>query len=270
MIDDLPQKAEVRYEVTREHVAMITLNRPAVLNAITPTMWSGLVECLERAMDDRDIRVAVLTGAGQGFCAGIDTNGLGEPFDSPLIEQQYYLTETVHRVVNAIWRFEKPLLAAVNGPAAGFGMDLASWSDIRFASASATFTMSYVRLGFIPGGGGCHVLPRILGVQRALDLIWRGKTMVAADALTCGYVLDVFPADGFLCQVLDYASELASGPPIAHQVAKRLVYDGVEANNRAIALHQAESARILVRASDDAQEGGRAAAERRPPVFRGS
>jgi len=260
---------DIRYEFPREHVALITLNRPEVLNAFTEVMLDEVIDALGRAMKDSTVRVAVITGAGRGFCGGIDTRTLGDPFDRPLIEQQYYLTNTVHRVMRTVWGFEKPLLAAVNGPAAGFGMDLASWSDMRFASEAATFTMSYVRLGFIPGAGGCHILPRIVGVQKALDLIWRGKSMKAPDALACGYAMHVYPTEGFLDHVLGYAAELAAGPPIAQQVAKRLVYDALEANNRSVALHQTEYGRMLVRTSADAEEGGRAAAERRKPEFRG-
>lgn len=260
---------EIRYEIVDGHVAVITLDRPDVLNALSHAMFNDIAEALAAAMKDKQVRVAVLTGAGRGFCGGIDTRTVGDPFDRPLVEQQYYLTETVHKLVRAVWSFEKPLIAAINGPAAGFGMDLASWSDIRIASDDATFTMSYVRLGFIPGGGGCHVLPRLVGAQRALDLIWSGRSMKAQEALDSGYVLAVHAKADLLEKALSYARNLASGPPIAQQVAKRLVYDGLESNSRSIGLHQAEYGRILVRSSEDAAEGGRAAAERRRPRFQG-
>ena len=260
---------DILYEMPSEHILLITLNQPESLNAYTPTMMEDLMGAFEQAWRDDDVRVVVITGAGRGFCAGADTRKMGESFDQTLIDQRHFLTNSVHRLLRALWAFDKPVLAAVNGPAAGFGMDLASWCDIRFASEQATFTMSYVRHGYISGAGGSYILPRLLGVSKALDLIWRGKSMNARDALACGYVMDVFPADQCMGQVLTYAKELVAGPPLAHQIAKRLVYDGLQIENPVISLHQTEHARLLIRSSEDAREGGRAASERRKPAFKG-
>lgn len=260
---------DIVYDMPIAHVAVVTLNQPETRNAYTQIMLDELVAAMEKARRDDDVRVLVITGAGKGFSSGHNTRTMGQKFDRPLIEQRHDLTDSVHKIMRAIYSFNKPLLAAVNGAAAGFGMELASWADVRFASEEATFEMSFAKHGVIPGGGGCYRLPRLVGVSKALDLIWRARKIGAQEALSIGYVLEVFPATNFLKNVLAYAAELAAGPPIAIEVAKQLVYDGLEINNPLLALHQVEQARMVVRASDDAREGGRAASERRTPIFKG-
>ncbi len=261
--------SDIAYEIPRAHVAVVTLNRPETRNAYTNEMLDEIIVALDMARRDSEVRVVVITGAGKGFSSGHNTKKLGSSFDRPLVEQRYDLTDTVHKLMRAVYSFNKPLLAAVNGAAAGFGMELASWADIRFASDAATFEMSFAKHGVIPGGGGCFRLPRIVGLSRALDLIWRAPKIDAQEALKIGYVLDVFPSETFMESVLSYASEIAAGPAIALEVAKQLVHDGLEITNPLLALRQLEHSRMVVRTSDDAREGGRAASERRKPVFKG-
>jgi enoyl-CoA hydratase/carnithine racemase len=253
-------------------VAVITLNRPQVLNAFTPVMIDEWAQAIEAASLDPEVRVLIVTGAGRGFCSGADVRSFRErerTDGNPVVDGRYWLQHSVHRVPLALRTLDKPYIAAVNGPAAGAGMDMASMADIRIASESARFTMSYVNVGIVPGDGGCYYLPRIIGVARALDLIWTGRTMDAQEALCMGYVSRVVPTDQLMNAVMAYAKKLAEGPQVAMELAKRLVYEGMETNNLFKELRSAEHAMLIARATEDAIEGPRAWAEKRPPQFKG-
>jgi enoyl-CoA hydratase/carnithine racemase len=253
-------------------VAVITLNRPQVLNAFTPVMIDEWAQAIEAASLDPEVRVLIVTGAGRGFCSGADVRSFRErerTDGNPVVDGRYWLQHSVHRVPLALRTLDKPYIAAVNGPAAGAGMDMASMADIRIASESARFTMSYVNVGIVPGDGGCYYLPRIIGVARALDLIWTGRTMDAQEALRMGYVSQVVPTDQLMDTVMAYAKKLAEGPQVAMELAKRLVYEGMETNNLFKELRSAEHAMLIARATEDAIEGPRAWAEKRPPQFKG-
>jgi enoyl-CoA hydratase/carnithine racemase len=253
-------------------VATITLNRPQVLNAFTPMMIEEWGQAIEAAKLDPEVRVLIVTGAGRGFCSGVDVRSFRQrehTDGNPVVEGRYWLQHSVHRVPLALRTLDKPYIAAVNGPAAGAGMDMASMADIRMASESARFTMSYVNVGIVPGDGGCYYLPRIIGVARALDLIWTGRTMDAQEALQIGYVSQVVPPDQLTDAVVAYAKKLAHGPQVALELAKRLVYEGLETNNLFKELRSAEHAMLIARATEDAIEGPRAWAEKRPPQFKG-
>jgi enoyl-CoA hydratase/carnithine racemase len=253
-------------------IATITLNRPQVLNAFTPIMIDEWAQALEAAKLDPEVRVVIVTGAGRGFCSGVDVRSFRErehTDGNPVVDGRYWLQHSVHRVPLALCILDKPYIAAVNGPAAGAGMDMASMADIRIASETARFAMSYVNVGIVPGDGGCYYLPRIVGVARTLDLIWTGRTMDAQEALQIGYVSQVVPPDQFMDSVMTYARKLAKGPQVAIELAKRLVYEGLETNNLFKELRSAEHAMLIARATEDAREGPRAWAEKRPPQFKG-
>jgi enoyl-CoA hydratase/carnithine racemase len=253
-------------------IATITLNRPQILNAFTPTMIEEWASAIEATRLDPEVRVLIVTGAGRGFCSGADVRSFRErehTDGNPVVEGRYWLQHSVHRVPLALRTLDKPYIAAVNGPAAGAGMDMASMADIRFASEAARFTMSYVNVGIVPGDGGCYYLPRIIGVARALDLIWTGRTMEAQEALQMGYVSQVVPPDQLMDTVMSYARKLAKGPLVAMELAKRLIYEGLETNNLFKELRSAEHAMTIARATEDAKEGPRAWAEKRPPQFKG-
>jgi enoyl-CoA hydratase/carnithine racemase len=253
-------------------VAAITLNRPQVLNAFTPIMIDEWTQAIEAAKLDPEVRVVIVTGAGRGFCSGADVRSFRErehTDGSSVVAGRYWLQHSVHRVPLALRTLDKPYIAAVNGPAAGAGMDMASMADIRIASETARFTMSYVNVGIVPGDGGCYYLPRIVGVARALDLIWSGRTIGAQEALQMGYVSQVVPPDQLMDTVMTYAKKLAQGPQVAIELAKRLVYEGLETNNLFKELRSAEHAMLIARATEDAIEGPRAWAEKRAPQFKG-
>ena len=207
-----------------EGVATITLNRPQVLNAFTPIMIEEWVQAIQEAKLDPEVRVLVVTGAGRGFCSGVDVRSFREREHiegNAVVDGRYWLQHSVHRVPLALRTLDKPYIAAVNGPAAGAGMDMASMADIRMASETARFTMSYVNVGIVPGDGGCYYLPRIIGVARALDLIWTGRTMDAQEALQIGYVSQVVPPEQLMDTVSTYTRKLAKGPQVAIELAKR-------------------------------------------------
>jgi 2-(1,2-epoxy-1,2-dihydrophenyl)acetyl-CoA isomerase len=174
----------------------------------------------------------------------------------------------VHQVPRAVAYLDKPYIAAVNGAAVGAGMDMASQADIRIASDQARFAMSYVNVGLIPGDGGAWMLPRLVGVQRALELIWSGEMLSADRALELGYVTKVVPHEDLMAEARAYALRLAEGPPIAMQLAKRLVYRGLD-QSFLEGLEAAQAAMTIVQSTEDSREGPRAFREKRKPEFEG-
>ncbi len=257
-----------------EGVATITLNRPERLNAFTNRMLAEWATALEDARTDREVRAVIVTGAGRGFCAGADLRGEGVMADAARAERpptpadrRNWLRETVHPVPRAVALLDKPYIAAVNGPAVGAGMDMASMADIRIAAQSARFSMAYVRIGIIPGDGGCYFLPRIVGVAKALELIWTGDFIDAAEALRIGYVSQVVPDEELMPRAREFAHRLAEGPAVAVQLSKRLVYRGLDSTLQE-ALEQAGQAMVIALSAEDAVEGPRAFVEKRAPRFR--
>lgn len=263
---------EILYD-SNDGVATITLNRPERLNAFTQRMLDEWVTAIELARVDDNVRAVIVTGSGRGFCAGMDVgrevagDGLTGSQEAPA-QRRNSLRYSVHRVPRALQLLDKPYIAAVNGPAVGAGMDMASMADIRFAADTARFGMAYVRMGIIPGDGGCYFLPRLVGLQKALELIWTGQMFDAQEALRIGYVLRVYPSDQLLEETRAFARQIAEGPAVAIQLAKRLVYRSLEADLDH-ALDLAQSAMTLVQSTEDAREGPRAFVERRTPRFNG-
>jgi enoyl-CoA hydratase/carnithine racemase len=163
---------------------------------------------------------------------------------------------------------DKPYIAAVNGAAVGAGMDMASMADMRFAADNARFGMAYVRMGIIPGDGGAFYLGRILGIAKALELIWTGDLFDANQALEWGYVTRVVPAEQLMEETRAFARRLADGPAVAIQLAKRLVYRSLDITEDA-ALDMAQHAMVIAQSTEDAKEGPRAFVEKRQPKFVG-
>lgn len=266
---------DILYDVS-DHVATITLNRPDRMNSFSDGLLGGWAEAITTAAQDDDVRVVVVTGEGRAFCAGADlkagTGGddgkvsLGS--DATPAERRNSLRFSVHRVPQALEYLDKPYIAAVNGPAVGAGMDMASMADIRIASDRARFGMTYVNVGIVPGDGGAWLLPRIVGTQRALELIWSGEVFEADRALDIGYVSRVVPHEQLMEETLAFAQTIAAGPPLAIQMAKRLVYRGLNQTFME-GLEGAQAAMTIVQSSDDAKEGPRAFREKRPPNFSG-
>ncbi|MBI2908404.1 MAG: enoyl-CoA hydratase/isomerase family protein [Chloroflexi bacterium] len=260
---------EIRYTV-EDGAATITLNRPQAYNAVTPEMRDELVLALQEAQRDDAVNVVILTGAGRTFCAGANPRNLKDRIEAlpSIVERRNELRDTVHRVARAIAQLDKPLIAAVNGPAAGGGMDIATECDIRIASDQAKFRMAYVRMGVIPAEGGCYFLPRIIGASRAKELIWTARSMDAHEALRIGYVSRVVAQDDLMPVARELAQQIARGPAVAIQISKRLIYRCLHLNLDQ-ALEATEQAMLVVRSTEDAKEGPRAWVEKREPRFQG-
>ena len=172
---------------TTDRVMVARLNRPEKKNALSEEMLDLLRDALQSANDDPEVGCFVITGAGDAFCSGGDLgrrsqeSAAGDP--TPL-ERKTRLQKVTHKVALAVEQFEKPLIAAVNGAAVGAGMDLALMCDLRFAGRSARFSEGYIRVGLLPGNGGCYFLPRLVGTARALELLWTGDFVGADEALS--------------------------------------------------------------------------------------
>lgn len=262
----------ILYDV-QDRVATITLNRPERMNSFSDALLREWEDAIRRSADDDGVRAVILTGAGRAFCAGADLRVSAEE-DTVLMqgrnagERRNSLRYSVHRVPQALQYLDKPYIAAINGAAVGAGMDMASMADIRIASDQARFGMSYVNVGLIPGDGGAWLLPRLVGLQKALDLIWRGQIFDASTALEMGYLFRVVPHDSLMEETRAYVQELVEGPPVAIQLAKRLVYRSIDLSFPE-ALEAAQAAMTIVQSTEDSLEGPAAFREKRKPDFQG-
>jgi 2-(1,2-epoxy-1,2-dihydrophenyl)acetyl-CoA isomerase len=258
---------ELRY-AKQDGIATITLNRPDKLNAFTVAMIDAWVARLREAQSDPAVHVVVVTGAGRAFCAGGDMAQLGTEAPAAL-DHKRFLWEHVQQIPLTLEAMDKPVIAMVNGVAAGAGMDMALMCDLRFASDQARFAESYVKVGLVPGDGGAWFLPRLVGLDRALELMWTGDLIDAAEAFRIGVVTRVFPADELTTQTYAFAARLAAGPPLAIRMIKRAACQGLRTDLRT-SLDLISSHLALVIQSNDHQEGVRAFQQKRPPQFHGN
>ncbi|ADI09412.1 putative oxidoreductase [Streptomyces bingchenggensis BCW-1] len=253
-------------------MAWITLDRPAAMNAITPDQRERLISLLDDASADPAVGAVVLTATGKGFCAGADLRGGartgasgGERVAGDVAR---LIRRGAQRLIAAVLDCEKPVIAAVNGTAAGLGAHLAFACDLVIAAESARFIEVFVRRGLVPDGGGAYLLPRLIGPQRAKELLFFGDSLSAAEAERIGLVNRVVP-DGELAKTArEWAERLAGGPTRAIALTKQLVNGSLEAD-RAAAFAAEAAAQEINMTTADAQEGVRAFAERRAPEYRG-
>jgi 2-(1,2-epoxy-1,2-dihydrophenyl)acetyl-CoA isomerase len=259
-------------QIAVEHddgVTRITLNRPDRLNALTAVMSDELVEAFSTIREDDDVRAVVLTGAGRGFCSGQDLTEFEEAYRSgerPDIRE--HLARTYHRLIPMIVETPKPVIAAVNGVAAGAGVSLAAACDVRIASEEARFTQAFVKIGLAPDSGGTWLLPRLIGYPKALELSMTGDMVDAATALDIGLVNRVVPADVFEKEVAEYAARLAAMPTAALGATKEL-FRGTFSTDLGEALHREAEIQARMGQTEDHLEGVTAFAEKREPRFRG-
>ena len=256
------------YEV-KDAIATLTLNRPERLNALGGTLRDDLHDAVLRASGDADVRVIVVTGAGKGFCSGGDVKAMNEVKEGraerPLIDKVAPLRD---RVLLAMRDAPQPVIAAVNGAAAGAGMNLALGCDIRLASTAAKFSQAFVKRGLHPDWGGTYFLPRVVGMAKAAELIFTGAVIDAAEALRLGIVSQVLPPEELLPAARALAGAIATGPPIAIRLAKRGLYRNAESDLRT-ALEYETFAQNTCFETEDAAEGIKAFVEKRAPQFRG-
>jgi 2-(1,2-epoxy-1,2-dihydrophenyl)acetyl-CoA isomerase len=252
-------------DVTREDsVLTITLNRPDVLNALNASVHRGIFAALERA-EDPAVRAVVITGAGRGFCVGQDlqefSGGAGDVAEN--------LRANYHRNVLAIRALQKPVLAAVNGAAAGAGLSLALACDVRIAADSASFVPAFVKIGLVPDSGGTWLVRRLLGTARAFEWLTTGRRLSAAEALDWGLVSEVVPTDQFAERVQEVAQLFAAMPTRAVWQTKRLL-DAAQINDFAVQLELEATTQAELTQTPDFREGVAAFLEKRDAAFTGA
>ena len=245
-------------------VLTITLNRPDVLNALNAAMHAGLAAALKEAARDDDVRAVVLTGAGRGFCVGQDLSEFREaPGD---IGDR--LRSAYHPNVLAIRSLEKPVIAAVNGAAAGAGLSFACACDIRIAADSATFVPAFINIGLVPDSGGTYFVTRLLGPARAFEWLASGRRLSAAEAHAWGVVSEVVEADALMQRAAQLAAELAALPTRGIGMTKRLI-DHTLTARLPEQLEREAQLQAAATLTHDFREGVDAFLEKREPRFRG-
>lgn len=256
-------------ESRRDAVSTLTLNRPDRLNALDAALGRALLDALARVGNDDQVRAVVVTGAGRAFCAGGDVNLLRKARESEDVGELEALLKTGRQIVLAIAKMPKPVVAAVNGPAAGAGANLALCCNVRVASELASFTQSFAKLGLFPDFGGTYFLPRLVGQAMATQLMIGAETVSAADALRIGLVSRVVPHERLEEETALLAAGLAAAPPmVARGVKQALLIDDCEELEKA--LDEEIRWQITCFRSEDCREGIRAFYEKRPPRFRGA
>ncbi|MGZ6269033.1 MAG: enoyl-CoA hydratase-related protein [Candidatus Limnocylindrales bacterium] len=246
-------------------VATITLARPAALNALDRTLKTELLAAIREAARDRAVRVLILTGEGRAFCAGQDLKERFEPGTGAIGR---VVRERYTPIILGLRRLEKPVIAAVNGVAAGAGVSLALAADIRLAADSASFTLAFARVGLVPDSGASWFLPRLVGYARAAELIFTTDPVPAAEAERIGLVNRVVPAERLLDEARTLASRLATMAPLALALAKRELGRAMEVGLEKALDYEASLQAIAGRSADHA-EGLAAFLEKRPPRFEG-
>jgi enoyl-CoA hydratase/carnithine racemase len=257
----------------KDHIGVITLNRPERMNAISAGMLDSLSRALVAMGRDDDIRVIVITGAGRGFCAGLDLKAQleGDPFstgDSGASLGANVTLDLRNAPPTVLHSMDKPTICALNGGAAGYGMDLSLGCDIRIAADSAKMSAAFTKRGVIPESGGTWLLPRIVGWSLAAEIMFTGRKLSAEECLEHGIVNRVVPAADLMDVVMELAGEIASNAPLAVQATKRMMrmaqVESFDAN-----VHHVFLQLLPLFKTKDFVEGFKSFLEKREPVFRG-
>ncbi|MEU9190639.1 enoyl-CoA hydratase-related protein [Streptomyces sp. NPDC048484] len=263
-----PATTPVIAHALENHVSWITLNRPEAMNALTPVQREEIIRLLEAASADSDTRAVVLTATGRGFCAGADLRGGPPSEDRVPGDVARVIRNGAQRLITAVLDCEKPVIAAVNGTAAGLGAHLAYACDLVLAAESARFIEVFVRRGLVPDGGGAYLLPRLIGPQRAKELMFFGDALTAADAHRLGLVNRVVPDGELEKTARAWAERLAAGPTRSLALTKQLVNASLD-SDRATTFTAEATAQEINMTTADATEGVTAFVERRGPEFKG-
>ena len=258
---------EVLYQVS-DHVATITLNAPERMNTISRTMLAALTARLVEADEDAEVRVVLLTGAGRAFCAGLDVKAQSE--GKGLLSggggySDLDLRNTPPTVLHAM---DKPTICAINGGAAGYGLDTALGCDIRLMADNAKMAAAFTKRGLVPESGGTWFLPRLLGWSKAAELIFTGRTLSADEAVEWGLASEVVPGAELMGRARALAREIAENAPLAVQAAKRMIRMGLNEPFPEHVHHVYLQLLPLMR-TEDVKEGMLSFVERRAPQFKG-
>src|SRR5438552_14787961 len=242
------------------------MNRPDRLNALNNELAWALNEALGRIAKDPSVNVVVVTGAGRAFCAGGDLGALGKGRQTGATHELEPLLRAGMQMVLKMRTMSQPVIAAVNGAAAGAGMNIALAADIRIAAEEATFGQNFAKVGLFPDYGGTYFLPQLVGPAKAAELFYTGDMIDAKAALALGLVNQVVPAAQLETEAMAVAQKIASGPPLAIRAVKKALFAGQEKElAQALANEVREQVRCYL--SDDCNEGIRAFFEKRPPKF---
>ena len=260
---------EVLYEVS-DHIATLTLNRPERMNTISRTMLNQLTEQLLIADRDPDVRVVILTGKGRAFCAGLDLTEVTSPGEGGISNGTTQSTNLDLKSTppTVMFNMEKPTICALNGSAAGYGMDTALGCDIRIMAKSAKLAAAFTKRGIVPESGGTWFLPRLIGWSKATELIFTGRTLSAAQCLELGLVSHVVPADECLAAAQALAVEIAANAPLAVQAAKRMMRMSAS-ENFDDHVHHVYLQLLPLFQTRDFKEGMASFMEKRPAKFEG-
>ena len=260
----------------KQHITTITLNRPDKLNALSPLMMSELLDAFHNVSQDDDTRVLVITGAGRGFCSGIDLSPKAENQAQGSSGEQRPKREIDDVTLKGftceapliLSGMKKPVIAAINGVAVGGGCTLTLPCDIRIASEAARFSIPLTRLSFTFELGSSYFLSRVVGIGKACELTFTGKMIDAAEAREINLVNQVVPTDKLMDTAYEMAENITKAAPLATQITKMGLYQGMNAD-LPTQLRWESLALSYIRGTEDAREAARAFSEKRPPVFKG-
>jgi enoyl-CoA hydratase len=264
--------AEIELTYPRDGIALVTMNRPDKLNAMTSTMVESLHQTFSDIGKSRDVRVVVLTGSGRGFCAGLDLGGYG---DAPgfewngSVEKGFAVQKHIASLIPKMRSIPQPIIAAVNGPAAGGGFALVLGSDLRICSDIARFNAAFIRIGLSACDiGTSWLLPRLIGGARAHEIMLTGRLFDAEEALRIGLVTEVLPPEVLLDAAYVKAQEIMLNSPIGVALTKEGMWASLEIPGLQAAIDMENRQQIMASFSDDARETQRAKREGRPPQYR--
>lgn len=263
---------EIVVSTLREGITQITMNRPSKLNAMTSDMVEQLHDALSAVSKDRECRVVILTGAGRGFCAGLDLGGYGEApgFEwSSAMEKSFAVQKHIASLIPRMRSLPQPIISAVNGPASGGGFALVLGSDIRICAQSAKFNAAFIRIGLSACDiGTSWLLPRLVGAARAQELMLTGRLFDASEALRIGLVVEAVPDEALLDTALAKASEIMLNTPIGVALTKEGMWSALEIPGLQAAIDLENRQQIMASYSDDVRETRRAKAEGRVPKYK--